>query len=173
MDRFLPLNASPLEKEMNMKSNLLTSITRPFTQLKLAMGASTLAMIVWVLVNQLATAAEVERRAQTQAFMRQKLAWSQGALEGLTLEKFELVSKNAIRMRDMTQSNGWFVYKQPDYMRHTTNFHKSVEALYMAAVDKNLDAATEAYTKVTRSCVDCHRIVRTEQRNQAWQRTKP
>ena len=37
----------------------------------------------------------------------------------------------------------------------------------MAAVDKNLEAATEAYTKVARSCVECHRLVRTEQRKNA------
>ena len=98
--------------------------------------------------------------------MRMKMAWSQGVLEGLTLEKFDAISRNAIRMRDMTQSNQWFVSKQPDYMARTTNFQQSVDALYLAAVDKNLDAATEAYLKVTRSCVECHRLVRTDQRKQ-------
>jgi cytochrome c556 len=101
--------------------------------------------------------------------MRQKLAWSQAALEGLTLEKFDLVSKNAIRIRNMTQSNQWFVFKQPDYMAHTTNFYKSVDALYMAAVDKKLDAATEAYMNVARNCVECHRLVRMEQRENPGQ----
>src|SRR6185436_10472058 len=67
-------------------------------------------------------------------------------------------------MRDMTQSNQWFTMKQPDYLMRTTNYQKSVEAFYMAAVDKNLEAATEAYTKVARNCVECHRLVRTEQR---------
>jgi len=96
-----------------------------------------------------------------------KLAWSQATLEGITLEKFDVVSRNAIRLRDMTQSNHWFTMKQPDYMRHTTNFQKSAEGLYMAAVDKNLEAATEAYVKMAKSCVECHRLVRTEQRKSA------
>jgi hypothetical protein len=113
-------------------------------------------------------AAEIKpKRTATQGFMRQKLLWSQTALEGLALEKFDLVSKNAIRMRDMTHSNQWFTTKQPDYMRHTTNFQNSVEGLYKAAVDKNLDEATEAYRKVVRNCVDCHHLVRTEQRKNA------
>ena len=43
----------------------------------------------------------------------------------------------------------WFVMRQPDYMARTTNFQQSVDALYLAAVDKNLEAATEAYLKVT------------------------
>lgn len=125
-----------------------------------------------VLAVSLVAAETKPKRAATQAFMRQKLAWLQAALEGLTLEKFDLVSKNAIRMRDMTQSNQWFTLKQPDYMAHTTNFQKSADALYMAALDKNLEAATEAYTKVARNCVECHRLVRTEQRKNAGQPAK-
>jgi hypothetical protein len=133
-------------------------------KLKVILGATLLVLWVWGLTDQLSRAGEGRRRIDTQTFMRLKLAWSQAALEGLTLEKFDLVSKNAIRMRDMTQSNQWFVFRQPDYMAHTTNFYQSVDALYMAAVDKKLDAATEAYMKVARNCVECHRLVRIEQR---------
>jgi hypothetical protein len=39
-----------------------------------------------------------------------------------------------------------------------------VDALYLAAVDKNLDGATEAYQGVMKGCVECHRLVRLEQR---------
>jgi len=120
-----------------------------------------------VLAISLIGAETKPKREATQTFMRMKLAWSQAALEGLTLEKFDVVSQNAIRMRDMTRSNLWFTMKQPDYLAHTTNYQKSVDALYMAAVDKNLEAATEAYMKVARNCVECHRLVRTEQRRNA------
>ena len=120
-----------------------------------------------VLTVSLVAAETKPKRAATQIFMRQKLAWSQGVIEGLTLEKFDLVTKNAIRMRDVTQSNLWFSMRQPEYMTHTTNYQKSVDALFMAATDKNLDASTEAYVKVTRQCVECHRFVRTEQRKNA------
>ena len=134
-----------------MKSNL---IVRSGLVLTLVAGA---------VVPSLLAADTKPKRLASQAFMRQKLAWSQAALEGLALEKFDLVSKNSIRMRDMTQSNQWFTVKQPDYLAQTTNFQKSVDALYMAAVDKNLEAATEAYTKVARNCVECHRLVRVDQ----------
>jgi cytochrome c556 len=72
----------------------------------------------------------------------------------------------------MTQSNLWFTMKQPDYMLHTTNYQQSVEALYTAAIDKNLDAATEAYAKVAKNCVECHRVVRLEQRRQILLQSK-
>lgn len=120
-----------------------------------------------VLAVSLVAAETKPKRAATQIFMRQKLAWSQGVIEGLTLEKFDLVTKNAIRMRDMTRSNLWFSMRQPDYMIQTTNYQKSVDALFMAAADKNLEASTEAYSKVARNCVECHRLVRTEQRKNA------
>lgn len=127
-------------------------------------AALTGTLLVGVLVLSLVAAETKPKRAATQTFMRMKLAWSQAALEGLTLEKFDVVSQNAIRMRNMTQSNQWFTMKRPYYMQRTTNFQKSADALYMAAVDKDLEAATEAYLKVARSCVECHRLVRTEQR---------
>lgn len=131
------------------------------------------AVAAGVLAASLLAAETKPRRAATQAFMRQKLVYSQAILEGLALEKFDLVSKNAIRLRDMSQSNQWFTLKQPDYMTHTTNYQKSVDALYMAAVEKKLDEATEAYVKVARNCVECHRLVRVEQRKNAGQPTKP
>ena len=127
-------------------------------------AALTGTLLAGVLVLSLVAAETKPKRAATQTFMRMKLAWSQAALEGLTLEKFDVVSQNAIRMRNMTQSNQWFTMKRPYYMQRTTNFQKSADALYMAAVDKDLEAATEAYLKVARSCVVCLRLVRDEQR---------
>ncbi len=131
------------------------------------LGTGLLVLAAGLLISQTSTGADRRPRAETQTFMRMKLAWSQATLEGITLEKFDVVSKNAIRLRDMTQSNQWFTMKQPDYMQRTTNFQKSADALYMAAVDKNVEAATEAYVKVARSCVECHRLVRTGQRKAA------
>ena len=130
---------------------------------KIIVRAGTAAGAVLLAVVAIAATQE-PRRPATQAFMRQKLVDSQGILEGLALEKFELVSKNALRLRNMTQSNLWFTMKQPDYMLNTTNYQRSVEALYTAATDKNLDAATEAYAKIAKNCVECHRLVRLEQR---------
>lgn len=140
---------------------------------RLMVGAGLGALMVWGLAGELSTGAEIKSRADTQTFMRVKMAWSQAVLEGLTFEKFDVISRNAIRMRDMTQSNQWFVVKQPDYMQRTTNYQKSVDALYMAAIDKNLDAATEAYAKVVKNCVDCHRLVRTDQHKNLAPITKP
>ena len=151
----------------------MNALMKPKTTMIRAAMAGLLTAVA--LVFSLVAAEPGPKRAANQTFMRTKLAWSQAALEGITLERFDVVSQNAIRMRDMTQSNQWFTMRHPDYLARTTNYQKSVEALYMAAVDKNLEAATEAYTKVARSCVECHRLVRVEQRKNAGQpaRTEP
>lgn len=127
---------------------------------KLGMGAVAIVLAGGLVVG----AGLTPRRAAHQAFMRNKLNYSQAILEGMTLEKYEVISKNAIRLREMTSSNLWYSARQPDYMLLTTNYQKNVAALYMAAVDKNLDRVTDAYTAMARSCVDCHRLVRSEQR---------
>lgn len=102
-------------------------------------------------------------RAESKAFMRSKLTWTGGVLEGLTLEQYDLIARDAIRLRDMTQHNLWQFIRQPDYLQQTTNFHRAADALFHAAGDKNLPAVTEAYVRLTRSCVDCHQILRLEQ----------
>ena len=157
-----------------MRDALKSSKKDSFMKTRIMIQAGLVSSLVAAALGLSLFAAETgSRRASSQAFMRQKLTWSQGILEGLTLEKFDVVSKNAIRMRDMTQSNQWFTMRQPDYLAHTTNYQKSVEALYMAAVDKKLDEATEAYIKVARNCVECHRLARLEQRKNAGKPTKP
>lgn len=109
------------------------------------------------------------QRIGMQAFMRQKLTHSQGVLEGIALEKFELVSQNALRMRKMSQTNSWSSMKNVNYMARMADYQKSLDELALAAADKNLEASTEAYMKVARNCVECHRIVRVDQHLKAVQ----
>lgn len=111
-----------------------------------------------------ALAAPYEKRSVSRGYMRQKLAYSQGILEGLTLEKFDLVTKNAIRIRGMNLTNYWYWQKNPDYMGHLTNYQRNIDRLLNASTDKDLDKSTRAYQAVVQSCVECHRSFRTEQR---------
>ena len=109
-------------------------------------------------------AATYEKREFSRGYMRQKLAYSQGVLEGLTLENFELVTKNGIRIRNMKLTNALYGVKNPLYMKHLTNYQHSVDRLLDASTDKNLDRATQAYQGVIQSCIECHRDYRTDQR---------
>jgi len=95
--------------------------------------------------------------------MRQKLNYSKGVLEGLTLEKFDLVVTNAALLRDMNLTNVFSLTRNQDYLARSTNFIRSVDSLISAGKDQNLECATEAYTRVARSCIECHKLFRREQ----------
>lgn len=97
------------------------------------------------------------------AFMRQKLDYSRNILEGITLEKFDLVITNASLLRNMNQTNTFLVSNNPDYARNMSKFQREVDTLLTAAKKNDLDDSTKAYLEVARSCVECHRQFRREQ----------
>ena len=99
----------------------------------------------------------------TQAAMRLKLTYAQGVLEGITLEKFDLVITNAAKLRDMSQTNVFVLMGNWDYRTCRTNFQASVDALTQAAKEENTQKASEAYLKMAQSCIACHKTFRREQ----------
>src|SRR6266446_6243024 len=120
-------------------------------------------VITLAAVCGLSLAAELAQpRHPTREFMRQKLTYSQGVLEGITLEKYNLVVSNAAMLRKMNMTNAFVIVRNPKYLESIISFHSSVNDLIAAAVEKNLENTTEAYTKVARKCVACHQQFRRE-----------
>jgi cytochrome c556 len=121
-----------------------------------------LTVILVVLAGFGATLAQStsNRYRAAKEFMRDKLELSKGVLEGLAKEDFDLIATKAARLSAMTKDVEWRVFEKPDYDEQSAIFRRQVEALKEAAKDKNLDAATLAYLRVTMSCVDCHKLVR-------------
>lgn len=104
--------------------------------------------------------AQVDRSAPSGEFMREKLDLSQKALEGVVVEDFEMVARNARRLGVMSGEAAWRRYEHPLYEEQSAQFRRNVNLLVKAAEEKNLDAATLAYLRVTMSCVECHKLVR-------------
>jgi hypothetical protein len=111
----------------------------------------------WVIV---VTAAQPHEGLTTREFMREKLGHSQKALEALALEDFNTLAQQSKKLSAMTQEATWQVFQNPDYAQYSAVFRSHANALTKAAQDKNLDAATLAYVRLTMSCVDCHKFVR-------------
>jgi len=126
-------------------------------------GIPTLGIVLLGLALPALSALAQPPERPTQPFMRQKLAFASGVLEGITLERFGLVVTNATALRDMSQTNAFLRLRNPNYLELTTNFQANVDALIAAAKAKNLSAATAAYEKTTESCVECHKSFRREQ----------
>ena len=96
----------------------------------------------------------------TKEFMREKLAHSQKLLEALAVEDFFTLEKNARKLSAMTQDASWQAFQNPDYAQFSVTFRRQSDALARAAKNKDVDAATLAYVRMTMNCVDCHKAVR-------------
>ena len=104
-----------------------------------------------------------ERHTPTQPFMRQKLNYFQGVLEGLTLERYDLLLTNATLLRSMNFTNTFFALGNPNYMANITNFQDRVDALINAAKDNDQQKTADAYSQTVGSCLHCHKTFRAEQ----------
>lgn len=122
-----------------------------------------LIIIAILFTFSLAWAAEKEKERPTKTFMRQKLTYSQGILEGLTLEKYDQVVTNATLLRNMNLTNAFTKTADPYYAKCINDFQTKVDVVIKGARSKLLDGTTEAYTKMLQSCVACHRECRIEQ----------
>jgi hypothetical protein len=119
--------------------------------------------VLAILGGVLGTAGAEQPPRTRKEFMRQKLAFSQKVLEGLTLEDFGAIDKNARALRLLSQAAEWEVPTIPnatDYVTFTTEFQRLCGELVQKAKDKNIDGATLAYLRLTMNCVNCHKFVR-------------
>jgi hypothetical protein len=116
------------------------------------------------LVGQALAQKESKKSGRMDTFMRQKLAYSQLILEGLTLEKYGLIVTNGQRLWNMGRDNLWQQVDTEEYRQQSQKFRDNVLALIEAGRDKKLDAAREAYAKTLQSCYDCHKYFKIVER---------
>jgi hypothetical protein len=125
----------------------------------IAFGSIGIALTVAALAAQ-----EGAKRPPTRAeFMRMKLEYSKRVLEGLTLEDYSTISKNAKALKRLSEAAEWEVPTIPnvgDYLIFTTEFQRLADEMDRKAKDKNIDGATLAYLRLTMNCVTCHKYVR-------------
>ncbi len=105
-------------------------------------------------------AGKKKKNEELSDFMRQKLDSSAFVLEGLLTENFDLLTKGAKRMSEMSRAEKWRVSNDVMYRHHSEDFQARVEKLLKTAKDENSDAAALAYFDMTMSCVECHKWVR-------------
>ena len=87
-------------------------------------------------------------------------AQDKGALEGIALADYEMISRHAATIRNLMLDESWMVVQSQDYRRQSNEFRTIIEQLQQAAKDKNVDRATLAYVQMTIRCVQCHQSLR-------------
>ena len=96
----------------------------------------------------------------SQAFMRDKLARANQLLGGLAVEDFDKVAESAKTLRMLSRAASWYVFDSDEYMRYSKNFQEQASDLERHARDKNLDAASLDYVRLSLTCIECHKYVR-------------
>ena len=107
-----------------------------------------------------ATVAQSKRERAAKEFMRDKLELSQRVLEGIVTEDYDLIIARGTKLSAMTKEADWRLFENPNYEQQSVTFRRQVDSLVKAAKNKDSDAATLAYVRMTMSCVDCHKLVR-------------
>jgi len=100
------------------------------------------------------------------AFMQRKLTHASKILEALTTEDFDSIVKHSQAINLLCEDELWLVRKTPEYSERSKEFQRSVYAITQAARNKNLEGATLAYVDATLKCVNCHRYLRTAERQE-------
>lgn len=93
-------------------------------------------------------------------FMQAKLSHAQAVLDGLATEDYDKLAKSGQAISLLSQASQWQVIQTPEYVRRSAEFRRDADAITQAGRDKDLNAATLAYLKMTLSCVECHKYVR-------------
>ena len=106
-----------------------------------------------------ADAAEPKKSTQ-QRFMEGKLVISQEILQGGVLSDFKLIEKGAIGLNLVTLGEQWTLNESKEYTRMSEDLRRISKQLVKAARDKNGEAATLAYQRLTLNCVECHQALR-------------
>src|SRR5271165_2880605 len=137
---------------------------RRFRGMRAAVTTTILALASLPFVSALSTGRASQQKNQNRSeFMRRKLEYSKNVLEGLSLEQYDLIEKNAKALKVLSQAAEWEVPMIPnatDYVAMTSEFQRYADELVRCAKQSNIDGATLAYVKLTMNCVQCHKFVR-------------
>jgi hypothetical protein len=97
-------------------------------------------------------------------WMQAKLHSSQQIFAGLTQGNLEVVKKRAQFMAVVNVLEDWLkkseLKKKSAYQGQMNAFEFANKELIRTADDGDIDGALEAWVKLSRSCVECHKLIR-------------
>jgi hypothetical protein len=103
---------------------------------------------------------QAEKESGVKEAMRQKVAYSQQVLIGVSLGDYGLIANNAEKLVELSNKTNWYSRQVPEYELFLNEFRRNAQDLMKAGQQKDLDAASLAYVQMTLSCVNCHKFIR-------------
>lgn len=98
--------------------------------------------------------------AKVLPLMQMKLEKSKKILEGLALEDYDMIAKNARSLRLLSREAGWNVIQTEEYATQSRDFRRTCDLIAKAAEDKEIGRAALGYVALTVRCVECHAYMR-------------
>jgi hypothetical protein len=92
--------------------------------------------------------------------MQKKLENSKQILEGLALEDFAKIGRNARSMKLLSLESGWNVIQTKEYETQSRDFRRTCDKIAEAAEKKDIGGAVLGYVALTMRCVECHSYMR-------------
>lgn len=94
--------------------------------------------------------------------MHDKLENAQQLLEGIVTGNLAIIDRYSERLSRISYKEvaSWQASGQPEYVRSASAFVDAVQGLRRATVEKNADAAANAYSRLIAACTSCHTYVR-------------
>ena len=94
-------------------------------------------------------------------FMTRKLAAAQRALEGVAREDHELIQNATTEMIDLSRQAVWEQMASYRFVQDTADFVTAAEFLSRMAEAKDAEGTSLGFMRLTMTCTNCHRHVRT------------
>ena len=89
-----------------------------------------------------------------------KLDKSKAILEGLTLEDYDKIARNARSMKLLSLESGWNVLQTEEYRSQSRDFRRTCDMMAEAAEQKDISRTALGYVAMTVRCVECHSYMR-------------
>src|SRR5260370_20849532 len=101
-----------------------------------------------------------QQRGRLSAVMKPKLDHAKGVLEGLAIEDYAKIAKNAEALKALSEAAEWRVSPTVAYLRFRGEFPRLADELVTHAKKKDIAGATLPYVQLTINCVNCHKHLR-------------
>lgn len=103
---------------------------------------------------------ESDSASKVMPLMQLKLEKSKAILEGLALEDFDKIARNARGLKLLSMESGWNVLQTPEYGVQSRDFRRTSDQIAQAAENKDVGRAALGYVAMTVRCVECHSYMR-------------
>lgn len=100
-------------------------------------------------------------KAAMDELMKQKLDAAQGALEAVSRDDFQKLRDVSAQMIALSHKEIWEQMASPRFVQDTADFLAAVEFMDRMAEARDADGASMGFVRLTMSCANCHRHMRT------------